>query len=458
MNSLRKITFYTLLVLKTFNSLIVAASDNLFIKTNADCGFTTTVTNVGQGNGIKVFDNNNGRMMIVDAGSSCLPEKQFAESIIPTFLAHVSQKLSLGSVTIVVSHPDKDHLSWVKKILETPALNTNKNVTVYLGGNFEKYLTSSEAKALLNTLLTRSSPTKIHSLSHALTVDEMKNLRTQVEQQNNESTKNHGLGYEDIDSAVIQTVRMATQLVQKVRPFIVRSKIDGFDDFNRVNVEILGANAGHTPTKVYPLANGSESFINDTSCLGGVVINPDENTNSIVLRITFYNNRSITITGDATGITTNQLIINYPASAKGTELNCDLLIACHHGSITEESNNPIWVQATQPKWVIFSAGKYDSYHHPQFDAVWNYTGSQRLEKAPSHPILCARIDTRVFPSAAETDKRGITYSTAITTGTTGKQRWLDNIRCTLGVYSTHSSGTIVFNVTSDGVMTMTSEK
>lgn len=391
--------------------MIFAAADTLFVDVSVvDNGFTTTVINVGQGNGIRVLDNQNGRMMIVDAGSSRLPQNQNADSIIPTIFTHMPQKLSLNPVTIVVSHPDKDHLNWLKRIIEYETLQTNKNVTVYLCGNFEEYLSASDAKGLLEALLvrTKSIPMMIYSLSHALAAYEMKSLADMATQCSVDFSKTHALGYEGVDKAVIQTVRDNGGLAQKVRPFIVSSKIDWLDELNRVNVEILGANAGHTPTKVYPRENKVQSFINDSFCLGGEVVNPDKNTNSIVLKITFYNNRSIIITGDATGLTTDRLIRNYPATAKGTALNCDLLIACHHGSITEESNNPIWVKATQPKWIIFSAGKYDSYHHPQFDAIWNYAGSQRLEKASSHPILCARTDVRALPSVEETTKRGIT--------------------------------------------------
>ena len=457
---MKKISISILLIVQIISSAIFAADDDLFTDTNADNGFTTKVINVGQGNGISVFDNKNGRIMIVDAGSSCLPAKQTVESIIPAMFVHIPQSLDMNPITIIVSHPDKDHLNWLKRILEHGAIKQNKSITVYLGGSFEKYLTATEANTLLNALLNRKNLPTIHSLSHALTIDDMKDLVTKVDEYRPQFIKNHALGYEDVDSAVIQTVRMAAQLVQKVRPFIVRSKMDGFDDFNRVVVEILGANAGHTPERVYPVNSGSiSSFISDVSCSRGEVVNPDENTNSIILRITFYKKERIIITGDATGITTNRLIKNYLAAAEEEALNCDLLIACHHGSITEESNNPRWVQATQPKWVVFSAGKYDSYHHPQFDAVWNYAGSPRIEVgASSHPVLCSRLDTRELPSSKEVQTRGLDYSQAITVGTTNKQRWLENILCNRGVYSTHSSGTIVFNVAFDGATTLTVEK
>ncbi len=454
---MRQKTVYAFLIIQVFFGAISAADDGLFPDQNFDPGFTTTIFNVGQGNGIKIFDNQNGRTMIVDAGSSCFPEKKSIETLIPTFLAHVPQITSLEPVTIVVSHPDKDHLNWLSKIIKF--YTTNKNITVYLGGSFEKYLISSDAKTLLGYLLTQISNLKIHSLSHALTADEMNILCKQVEKQNNESIKDHGLGYEDVDSAVIQTVREATHLVQKVRPFIVRSQINGFNDLNRVTVEILGANAGHVPTKLYPCEANNQSFLNDTSCFGGEVVYPDENTNSIVLKVTFYNKASIILTGDATGTTTDRLIKNYPENNSKTQLNCDLLIACHHGSITEESNNPQWVKATQPKWVVFSAGKFGSYHHPQFDAVWNYAGSPRLVAVQSsHPILCARVDTRELPSPDKANAKGIFYQGIMTTLSTGKQQWIDHIFCKKGIYSTHSSGTITLNVNSEGSMKLTAEK
>jgi beta-lactamase superfamily II metal-dependent hydrolase len=354
-------------------------------------------------------------MLIVDAGSSCLPVDQSTKSLIPIFLAHVPQKINLAQITIVVSHPDKDHLNWLKHILVHDAIKQNKNITVYLGGNFEKYLTPTktkihDARALLNELVSSSS-IKIHSLSHVLTIDDMRALAKKADECSEQYKKDHAPGYEDLDSAVIQTLRIRSSPLHRVRPFIVRSNIDGLDDCNRVRVEILGANAGHAPTRIYPIeGSGVQSFINDTRCPEGEVVNPDENTNSIVLRVTFYSKGSIIITGDATGITTNRLVRHYLGSQDGT-FNCNLLKACHHGSITEESNNPSWVKATQPKWIIFSAGMFDSYHHPQFDAVWNYAGSERLEIAQEHPVLCARVDTRILPNYDDAKIRGIVYTT-----------------------------------------------
>lgn len=455
---MKKISFNILLTVQIISYTIFAANDTLFSDTNQDNGFITQIFNVGQGNGISVVDNKNGRMMIVDAGSSCLPGRQPAESLIPTFLAHVPQKLKLSPITIVVSHPDKDHLNWLERILEHDTIKHNKSITIYLGGNFEKYLTASDAKVLLDSLLKfKLNPIEIHSLSHALTVNEMRNLLKQVEQQHNESSKNHGLGYEDVDSAVIQTIRMTAQLVCKIRPFIVRSKIDGFDDLHRVNVEILGANAGHTPHKIYQREEDCQSFIGDVSCSGAEVINSDENTNSIVLRITFYNSGSIIITGDATGISTDRLI-RHCSGSRGMGLYCDLLVACHHGSITEESNNPRWVGATQPKWVVFSAGKHAGYHHPQFDSVWNYADSTRIQHAAHHSILCARLDTRDLPNNAIAEARAISIGTTPSSERYNKQKWLDNISCSVGIYSTNSSGTITFYTTANGQMTLKTEQ
>lgn len=424
-----------------------AADDNLFPTTtnSVDPGFTTTVVNVGQGNGITVRDNKNGHLMIVDCGSSAYPVGTRKKQIIPSFTTHIPQTSGFLPITIVVSHPDKDHLNFIADVIDYA--NGNKGITVYLGGNFEKYLTSDDAGALLKTLLKQQII--IHTLSHHLTVDEIKKLNQEFS-----SLSLDDVGYENKSSALIQMIRDENKLDKKVRPFIVKSLIDGFSDKSRVNVEILGANAGHTREIVYTLANSDQSFINDTSCCGGEVLNRDDNTNSIVLRVTFYNKCSMIITGDATGITTDRLIEHYPEKEEG--LKCDLLIACHHGSITEESNNPRWVQITKPQWVVFSAGKHNGYHHPQFDAIWNYTYSERLKDEKYHPILCARVDSRQFPSEQNANARGIS-GIPPKNGNTKDQQWLCGIKCKKGIYSTHSSGTITWNVKSDGTMELMTE-
>lgn len=426
---------------------IFAADDNLFDNNNnSDNGFKITVENVGQGNGIRIYDNKNGSILFVDAGSSQNSGNKNQEDMATALTSNLSHKLAIVPITIVVSHPDKDHLNLFNKMLDSPLLQSNKNITVYLGGSFEKYLTSDDARKLLDKLIkledSAITTQKTYSLSHALSKSEMKQLYDSYTP-TKERFKDSYLGYLDISSAIAQTLRK--QMENKVRPFILGSIIENiFNDTSqnsRAKVEIMCANAGHTPTW-----NSSASFVNDNTCTGGEVVNPDDNTNSIVLRIRFYDRTAIAITGDATGITTDRLI-NHSSS----NLECDVVIACHHGSITEESNNQRWVEATNPKYVIFSAGKHDGYHHPQFDAIWNYACSSRITSVVRHNILCAKQHL----SAA--DKKAALAEVINLENSNNNGHWLD-ATTTKALYSTHSSGTINIQVKSDGTLAFSSQE
>lgn len=155
------------------------------------------------------------------------------------------------------------------------------------------------------------------------------------------------------------------------------------------------------------------------------------------------------ITGDATGITTDRILRHYP-SADST-LASDLILACHHGSITEESNNAEWVAIIQPKHVIFSSEQYDGYHHPQFDVFWNYLHSSRLENAgKEHDFVCARKSSRNLPTSPHVIKLAEDRKS-------GDYTW-HKFKTDKSIYSTMSSGNIEISVVPDKVVNITTEK
>ena len=140
-----------------------------------------------------------------------------------------------------------------------------------------------------------------------------------------------------------------------------------------------------------------------------VIINDDGNMNSVVLKVTNRaSQQSAILTGDATGITTNQAIKYYENSSAASipELETDLMLACHHGANTHESNNKRWVDTTSPRATIFSCGKRTDYLHPKCDIVDRY-GEKAMPGVPDHFLTCG--EDKEFSSPKSTTKA--VYST-----------------------------------------------
>ncbi|MEO5362101.1 MAG: DNA internalization-related competence protein ComEC/Rec2 [Magnetococcus sp. DMHC-8] len=80
-----------------------------------------------------------------------------------------------------------------------------------------------------------------------------------------------------------------------------------------------------------------------------------DNDRSLVVEIAFAEQRFL-IPGDATARTEKWLL------AQQAIRPLTMLLAPHHGS--KSSSTPAFVQASQPRHVVFSVGRYNAYHHP----------------------------------------------------------------------------------------------
>ena len=92
----------------------------------------------------------------------------------------------------------------------------------------------------------------------------------------------------------------------------------------------------------------------------GLIIEGDQNRNSIVLSLTYGNTTSL-FTGDATKDTEAEMI------AAGLLLEADILKVGHHGSNSATSSE--FVALVQPEVAVYSAGKGNSYGHPNPDTL-----------------------------------------------------------------------------------------
>ncbi len=89
----------------------------------------------------------------------------------------------------------------------------------------------------------------------------------------------------------------------------------------------------------------------------------DINDLSLVLKITFGDSRFL-ITGDITS-RVEDILLN-----SGKNLQSDLILAPHHGSVY--SSSPAFIRAVSPRYVIFSCGKNNVFGHPHPEVLKRY--------------------------------------------------------------------------------------
>lgn len=115
-------------------------------------------------------------------------------------------------------------------------------------------------------------------------------------------------------------------------------------------------------TKLYPLEAIKYSYC-------GLIFeflsfpSEDSNASSVITIVTLPDSTTVFLGGDIEVHEENQLMKLYP------NLKVDILKANHHGSKT--SNAYDFMQHLNPKYLIVSAGKNNSYNHPHSSVVIN---------------------------------------------------------------------------------------
>jgi competence protein ComEC len=152
-------------------------------------------------------------------------------------------------------------------------------------------------------------------------------------------------------------------------------------DFAKSLYEVIEQRNGVIPYSITMLTVNASDATND-----------EKNTDSMMVeyRTATY---SVITSGDATASTVLSALENKMAHQ--STLQTDLLIAPHHGSITEGSNTFMISKAFLPKAVIFSAG--DKYYHPLCSAVSSYLPNttvagyvSRIAPWSTHKIKCGQ--------------------------------------------------------------------
>lgn len=102
------------------------------------------------------------------------------------------------------------------------------------------------------------------------------------------------------------------------------------------------------------------------------------NDSSCVMRISNQYG-SLLLPGDISKRSERQLV--KADKAGNIELNADILLAPHHGSMSSSSVN--FINAVNPKYVVFSSGFYNRYRFPRPEIVSRYSASDAVQHVTS---------------------------------------------------------------------------
>lgn len=160
-----------------------------------------------------------------------------------------------------------------------------------------------------------------------------------------------------------------------------------------------------------------------TAYVLSVNANPDGNPNGSSLMLAIdYLDFTLVLPGDAEGPTEASAMGNFQ------DLKTTVLTSSHHGSKSHNSNSALWIEATSPELVIYSAG--EMHGHPTCATTDKI--SPKLASATAHNAVCAkskRKSDRKFYSSKRAEFTTLVNGT-ITLTTPGTDRI--RVQCELG--------------------------
>jgi len=349
---------------------------------HAPDGIQINFANVGQGNGVFLKNQRNGKYLVIDAGQSTLPEgvadgDELAQRV-AQFIGLEPVPLApapVAKIIAITTHPDKDHISLFNNFVSIAQLSFIDRIQdFYLGGNFLHYVSADAVKLLNDIIYPLTDPASLQnavSLSHKIDKGKLHEL-------------SHKASLVKADKDFLKT---------KSIPFTMHLNISNFLDVAQIGVrlEFLCINAFHSGDMkhIFDVAGAREisniplSKIGKRAEKSNKVSAESVNGDGSIVRLSLGGNNFI-FTGDATGKTTKRILDNVSDPAK---LKSRILMASHHGAETHETNSASWALATSPERVIFSAGLNSGFEHPRFQAIFNYLMIPSLTDIPKHEVI-----------------------------------------------------------------------
>lgn len=119
----------------------------------------------------------------------------------------------------------------------------------------------------------------------------------------------------------------------------------------------------------------------------------DQNDNSLVVLLQFGKIRCI-IPGDATKKTTDNIL----RLCKKEMLAADMLLASHHGADDDGCNGKEWLDAINPRYIVFSSGMNKGYLHPRATLVERFETHPSIRELKEWHPLCTGIGGELLPN------------------------------------------------------------
>jgi hypothetical protein len=384
--------------------------------------FKIVVKNVGQGSCTIVKNEMNGKIIIVDAGSSSDAPPRLAERIAEE-LGEASCLADIppfkGRITLLTSHSDRDHLNYFVRVFGKFSRLFPQIGEVFLGDHLSNYYRSKDVVQPTDTRKLNDSKTFLQYV-----VGNLASPETQA------TSLSHSI---PLSLALLRS----EPTVPKDDPYFPEETYQGYrthiplEDFvepeqaDRVSVEVLSANAG---------AQTSDLL--------------DENANSAVVQVSI-NGKNIFIMGDATGLVTRRILKDATDKSK---LEADLLVESHHGAESDGANNGLWLSIVKPKKVAISAGFYVDYFHPRVEPIFDLMVVDSLVSTAPHAFVLSSHEVKknlAFITAQLAP--GMTFKEVVakTAEKPRKDEWLV-FETEKAIFNTASSGDLAYTYNAEG--------
>lgn len=336
----------------------------------------------------------------------------------------IRKDITTPSINVVLSHGDQDHYKWIPIIAELlePVLSIANNL-YDIKQELENIRTLAERQ--ISTLKNNKEISNLKKDDQYLekiikklpfAVSTTTGIATALRDDISEllNPRNfHSNYFNDIHKKSLNLVR-----TQKIRPLVTKLESTsqvafstplstlGYKNF-KAQFFLVGKRSDYTkellkainklrsiyyPPTFYPQYTDNPDFPEIIHCGPEVdckilsqiptsgIPDKDKNTKSIVLYIS-YAKKSVVLTGDATGETTQYIIDN----TKNIDIsNVHIMQASHHGADSDKSNNIDWFENTTPEILVLSSSIREGWNHPKLQVIKNFLSGKRTTN--SKPI------------------------------------------------------------------------
>lgn len=280
-------------------------------------------------------------------------------------------KQTIFCKTVIFSHPDRDHMSFLKSLVERGDFMIGNLILAGLPSQYSTGRPNRFAN-LIDTLIKRG--TKV--FLPAVKAGEIRNFAEALK----------------LDEA------------EKYMPCIPGTLFDSSKHFE--GALDFGKEFSLVPLAINPTHFGEAEEVFRASEAG------KDNADSLVLKVS-HNGKSSLFAGDATDVTMRRIFRIY----KGKEhlLKVDVYHAAHHASARGATNTEKWMKLFQPGVIVIDCGH--KYLHPDFQAIQVFRNTASVRRTKPHKLYVGpkdkkgrgKVSNTTFAILSTYNQRSITY-------------------------------------------------